>query len=129
MSKTTKIAGNPEVDPTLPKIELDLDGKSYSLCFTFGALAIAQKGLRSAGVECNLLLALDISHLDAERLPCLFYAALITHQPKMTVEKATELITMRTLDRIGGAVINAYMASLAEPSPEDVKPDPDQPEA
>jgi hypothetical protein len=129
MPKTVKIAGNPEIDPTMPKIELKLAGKSYFLVFSFGALAVAQKGLRDAGVECNLLHALDLTSIDPIRLPLLFYATLITHQPKMTIEQATTLVTMKTLGPIYEAVINAYGASLAEPSPEDAKSDPNQPDA
>lgn len=129
MAKTVKIAGNPEIDPTLPKIEIKLDGKSYFLCFTFGALALAQAHLKAAGIDCNLLHALDLTSVDPIRLPLLLYAALITHQPTMTVAEATALVTMKTLGPIYEGVIKAYGASLADPVTEDVKADPSQPDA
>jgi hypothetical protein len=128
MAKPVKIAGNPEVDPTLPKIEIKLGGDRYFLCFTFGALSLAQKNLRDIGVECNLLHALDLSTMDALRLVPLFYAALLSHQPKITLDKVTSLVTFRNMGMIFEGITQAYGASLAEPSPDDVKPDPDQPE-
>jgi hypothetical protein len=128
MAKTIKIAGNPEIDPTLPKIEMKLGKDTYYLAFTFGALALAQKNLRDIGVECNLLHALDLSTMDALRLVPLLYAAMLSHQPKITIDKVTALVTIRNLGAIFEKIAEAYGASLADPSDEDVKADPDQPE-
>jgi hypothetical protein len=127
MAKTVSIAGNPEIDPTLPKIEIKLGKETYFLCFTFGALALAQKNLRSVGVECNLLHALDLSSMDASQVVPLLYAALISHQPKITLDKVASLVTFKNLGMIFEGIAQAYGASLADPSPEDVKPDPNQP--
>ena len=128
MSKTLRIAGNPELDPTLPKVEIKLGKDTYFLCFNFGAFAIAQKHLRDNGVECNLLHALDLSSMDALRLVPLLYAALLTHQPKITLDKVASLVTMRNLGMIFEGIAQAYGASLALPSEDDVKADPAQPE-
>ncbi|MCU1251531.1 MAG: hypothetical protein JWQ49_4560 [Edaphobacter sp.] len=128
MAKPEKIAGNPEIDPTLPKIEIKLGKETFFLCFTFGALALAQKNLRSIGVDCNLLHALDLSSLDASQLVPLLYAAMISHQPKISVDKVISLVTIENLGLIFDGIAHAYGASLADPSPEDVKPDPNQPE-
>jgi hypothetical protein len=125
MSKTAR---KPAADPTLPHIEILLDGTKYDLCFTFGALALAQKQLRVQGIIVNLLHALDLSSLDAERVVPLLYAALITHQPDISIEAVAKLVTMRNLGNIFEGVAKAYGESLAEPSPEDVKPDPTKPE-
>src|ERR1700730_3720240 len=127
MSKAEKIAGNPEIDPTLPKLDINLGKEGVFLCFTFGALALAQKNLRSIGVDCNLLHALDLSGLDASQLVPLLYAALISHQPKISIDKVVSLVTIKNLGMIFDGIAHAYGASLADPSPEDVKPDPDQP--
>jgi hypothetical protein len=127
MSKTVKIAGNPEIDPTLPKVDIKLGSETYYLCFTFGALSLAQKNLRDIGVECNLLHALDLSSMDALRLVPLLYAALLSHQPKITLEKVATLVTFKNMGMIFEGLARAYGASLAETSPEDVKPDPEQP--
>jgi hypothetical protein len=128
MPKTVKIAGNPEIDPTLPKVAIKLGKETYYLCFTFGALSLAQKNLRDIGVECNLLHALDLSTMDALRLVPLLYAALLSHQPKITIDKVTALVTIKNLGMIFEGIAQAYGASLADPSPEDVKADPDQAE-
>jgi hypothetical protein len=128
MAKTERIAGNPEIDPTLPKIEIKLGKDSYFLCFTFGALALAQKNLRAIGIGCNLLHALDLSNLDASQLVPLLYAALISHQPKISIDKVISLVSIKNLGMIFEGIAQAYGASLAEPSPDDVKPDPSQAE-
>jgi hypothetical protein len=127
MAKNQRIAGNPEIDPTLPKIAIKLGNETYFLCFTFGALAMAEKNLRSVGIECNMLHALELSSTDAQRLVPVLYAALISHQPKITIDKVTSLVTIKNLGNIFEGIAKAYAASLAEPSADDVKPDPDQP--
>lgn len=124
MAKTVKISERPELDPTLPKTELKLGKQTYLLCFTFKALAVAQKNLRDIGVNVNLLHALDLSNVDAEKLVSLLYAALITHQPEITPLEVTGLVTFRNLGSIFDAIAQAYAASLADPSDEDGKADP-----
>lgn len=124
MTKTVKISNHPELDPTLPKTELKLGKQTYLLCFTFKALAVAQKNLRDIGVEVNLLHALDLSNMDAEKLVPLLYAALITHQPKITPLEVTALVTFKNLGSVFEALAAAYGASLADPSDEDAKADP-----
>jgi hypothetical protein len=122
-----KVARNPAVDPTLPKTDIKLDGKTYFMCFTFGALALAQSKLRAQGIVVNLLHALDLSSLDAERVVPLLYAALITHQPDISIEAVAKMVSMRNLGNIFEGIATAYAASLAEPTPEDAKPDPTKP--
>ena len=128
MSKTVKVAGNPAIDPTLPKIEIALGKETYYLCFTFGALAVAQKGLRDAGIDCNLLHALDLSNMDPLKLVPLLYAAMITHQPKISYETVNSLVTLKNMGSIFEGIAHAYGASLADHSDEDVKANPNQPE-
>lgn len=126
MSKALKIV---DIDPTLPKIELKLGKETYFLVFTFKALAAAQKGLRDIGVEVNLLHALDLSNVDAEKLVPLLYAALITHQPKITPLEVVELVTFKNMGRIFEAIAQAYGESLAEPSEDDKEGKKDPTEA
>lgn len=120
-------------DPTIPAVELQIGKDRYYLAFTFRALAIAQKSLRDVGVQCNLLHALDLSNLDAEKLVSLLFAALITHQPKITPEQVADLVTFRNMGLIFEKLAEAYGASLADPTTneagtEDAKPDPTQAE-
>ena len=98
MSKTLRIAGNPELDPTLPKVEIEAgQGQLLPVLQLPGAFAIAQKNLKdNAGVDCNLLHALDLSSMDAlQACSAALRAALLTHQPKITLEKAASLVTMQ----------------------------------
>ncbi len=121
-----KIAKNPAIDPTLPKVELILDGEPYYLCFNFGAFALAQAHFRKIGIECNLLHALDLSNMDATQLVPLLYAALITFKPGIPFEKVASLVTFRNIGSIFEGIAKAYAASLADP--EDKPSDPPQPE-
>lgn len=66
--------------------------------------------------------------MDALRLVPLLYAAMLSHQPKITIEKVTSLVTMKNMGKIFEGIALAYGASLADPSGEDVKADPDQAE-
>ncbi len=124
MSKVKTI----DIDPTLTRTEVKRGKNTFYLCFTFKALALAQKNLRSIGVECNLLHALDMTSMDAERLVPLLYAALLTHQPKITVDQVWELVTFRNLGLIFEGLAAAWQASLAEPSEEETKADPTEPD-
>jgi hypothetical protein len=130
MAKNHKIAGDASIDPTLPKVPLKLGKETYFLCFTFGALATAQKNLRDIGVNVNLLHALDLSDMDALKLVPLLYAAMLSHQPKITLDKVTSLVTLKNLGSIFTSIAQAYSDSLAEPSEEETeeKQDPLQPE-
>jgi hypothetical protein len=124
-----KIAGNPAIDPTLPKIEREFNGKKYYLCFTFGALAIAQKGLREAGSDCNILRSMDLSTPDATVFGPLLYASLVTFQPTITLAEAEVLIDLKNMGYVYESLVKAYVASMSEPEPDEKKSEnPDQPE-
>jgi hypothetical protein len=121
------VAGNPAIDPTLPKVELKLGNKTYFLCFTFKALALAQTILRNNGIDCNLLQSLDLTALQADRLVPLLYAGLITHMPEITLEEVFELVLFRNMHLVFEAVVLAYGASMAEPDPDAAPVDPTLP--
>jgi hypothetical protein len=87
-------------------------------------LSTAQLELKKIGVDVNLLQALDLTSMDALKLVPLFYASLLTHQPKITVDKATDLVTFKNMGVIFEGIAAAYGASLADPPEEDVKADP-----
>lgn len=128
MPKKLKVNDTPGTDPTLPRVEMKLGKETYYLAFSFKALATAEKNLREIGVKSNLLHALDLSNMDAEKFVPLLYAALITHQPDISPAKVANLVTFRNMGVIFEKLAEAYAASMAEPSPEDEQPDPDQPE-
>jgi hypothetical protein len=115
VAKSLKISEHPEHDSIIPGIDIKLGKANYKLAFTFAALSIAQRSLREAGVNCNLLKALDLTNLDAEKLVPLLYAGLITHQPKIQLEAVATLVTFRNLGSIFDGIVKAYSASMAEP--------------
>jgi hypothetical protein len=117
------IAKNPEVDPTLPKVELKLGRKTYYLCFTYGALTQAEAELRKLGVKTNMLKALDFETLDATTLSALLYAAILTHDPSITPESAAALIVFKNIGKIREALLYAFVASLADPVDEEASED------
>jgi|GEM_PF-2675222 len=113
-----KVAKNPAVDPTLPKVELKLGGQTYFLCFTFAGLALAEAKLRAQGIAANLLHALDLSSLDASTVAPLLFGAMVTHDPKITFDQVSALVTLRNVPAILQAITSAYEQSLAEPTEE-----------
>jgi hypothetical protein len=113
-----QIANNPELDPTLPKVELELDGKTYFLCFTFAALAHTEASLRKLGVTVNMLQALDFETLDATKLSAMLYAAMLTHDNSVTPDFASSLIHFRNIGKIREALLYALVASIADPTKE-----------
>jgi hypothetical protein len=125
MAKVT-VAKNPAIDPTLPKVPLKLGKETHYLCFDFAAFALAEARLRQAGVTVNLLHALDLSAMNAERVVPLLFASLVKHQPTITPEEVAKLVTFKNLGAIFEAIGKAYEASLAEPEP-DAKPNPIEP--
>jgi hypothetical protein len=112
------IANNPEIDPTMPKVELKLADKQYFLCFTYGSLIKAEAELRKLGVKVNMLKALDFETLDATTLSAVLYAAILTHDPSITPESVSSLITFKDIGKIRESLLYAFVASLAEPEEE-----------
>jgi hypothetical protein len=93
------------------------------------ALSIAERKLSDQGIKCNLLEALDLRSIGAERLPLVFFAALVKAQPSITYEQAKALVTMKTFGEIFTAVVDAFVASMAEPTAEKTPSDPTGPAA
>jgi hypothetical protein len=122
MSKKTKVAGNPALDATLPDVSIELGGETYHLCFDYAALSVAERKLSNAGIKVNLLEALELQSIGAERLPIVFFASLIKAQPSITFEEVKALVTMKTFLPIFQAVVDAFVASMAEPSGETADP-------
>jgi hypothetical protein len=123
MSKKLKVTGAPALDPTLPKVSLELAGETWQLCFDYAALAIAERKLAEAGEVVNMLLVMDIRYLGASRLPILFFASLVRCHPDITLAKVRSLCTMETFSVIYDGVVEAYLESC--PSLKEKKKDAD----
>lgn len=125
MRKKRKIAGS-EVDPTLPRIEIEIDGKTYRLCFDLAALAEAKAHFAKAGHKINVLQAL--SELDVDNLRVLFPCALHKFHPEIGFEEAQKLITYRTMFEMSGAVLATWAACMPKRQETEGKPqDPPKP--
>jgi hypothetical protein len=103
-------------DPALPAVELKLGKRILSLCFTYEAMALTEQEFRKLGQPINILHALDFDSLDASTLAALLYAALITHQPAITLAEIPALIKFRHIGKIRESLMLAFVASLAEPA-------------
>lgn len=99
-------------DPTLKFAKLKLGGEEYSLCYSFNAIAEAE---RVAG--CNLLIALEgLQNLSAIQLRGLLYAALTKAHPDISIERAGALIGIKSLGPITTALASAYSLSMEDPA-------------
>ena len=105
---SSRVAGKPGLDPTLPNVALILNGIERHLCYDFNAIVEAEK---STGV--NLLLA-AIEAQSATTLRGLLWAALRKEDPTLTIEQVGSWITMRNAPIIHQALITAWFGSIDE---------------
>jgi hypothetical protein len=99
-------------DPLVEFATLRIDGESYNLVYDFNAIAEAEKL-----AQCNLLhgiASLLASGATAMQLRGLLYAAMRKAHPKMTIDKAGELIRIDTMPDIYEALGEAYRNSMPE---------------
>lgn len=99
-------------NPTIPDVAIEVDGRSFRLCFDFQALAIAKAKMKAVGVYVNILKALDFREVDVDTLPALFFAAALRFQPDLSWENANKLITMQTCTGIFGGLAVAYRMAM-----------------
>jgi hypothetical protein len=111
------MAKKPVIDPTLPKVSLEITGNKYLLCFDFNAIATAEQltGL-------NLIRALRSDEWSALQLRALLYSALLKLQPGTTLEDAGALINIKTMAKVTNAIVEAFTES--HPEPEKAEADP-----
>jgi len=100
------------LDPTVPDVEVEIEGESYHLAFDMNGLALAKTKLRLAGVEANLLSSMNFQAIDVDTLPVLFFAALQRYHPKMSWADARKIITLQTAPGIFVGVRQAYIAAM-----------------
>jgi hypothetical protein len=104
--KQNKVANAPGLDPTLPDVSVEIKGIEYQLSFSFNAVVLAEK---ATGI--NLLTSI-VSDITATSLLGLFWAALITDKPSITIEEAGNLITPQNVGTIRAALITAWFGSV-----------------
>jgi hypothetical protein len=125
MSKKNKVSGIPGADPTLPRVPLKLGGNTYYLCFSWNALAKAEE---LTGM--NLLRCFDLSNVNARSLRALIFAAMLKHQPEITLEEVGDLLGIADSQAAFDALLKSWAESMPKPEkPEEGEENPPQPAA
>jgi hypothetical protein len=104
------------IHPTSRTRSIELDGKHYTLEFTFLGYA-AMKEL--TGI--SLINAWDPSAMDAKEIACLLYSGLRKHHTNIELEFCFDSLRGENFGDVYSALLNAYTASLPKPK-EDANP-------
>jgi hypothetical protein len=115
MAKKNKVAPTTVTASTAPdvsRIPVEIDGKTYDLCFEFVELAAAERLFRSQGHKLNLLIALPELTLESVRevFPC----AAHKFHPELTWDQAQALVTMQSVYPIATAILLAWNGAAAK---------------
>lgn len=97
-----------------PIVELNLDNVVYRLTFDFRAVADAEEAVNESRVgagRVNLLVGMLM--MTAATVPPLFWAALSTHHPEITLDDAGALVSPENVIQVVNALSKVYC--LAEP--------------
>jgi hypothetical protein len=108
------------VDPTLPFTEIEIEGKTYKMCFDLAALALAEDRLIAAGHDANLLMAMV--QLSFSRTRILFAVSLQVYQPELDYEVSKTWVNDKNLTAIVLAISEAWRINA--PDPEKAPADP-----
>ena len=109
---TTEAAAGSEPLPSwsdLPFYPIDLDGKSYKLCFDLRELAKAEQELRREGHGVDLLLALNVGALNLDAVETLFAATVRTFHPELKYDDAVALVTLSSVYHIATVILEALV--------------------
>jgi|ERR1035441_6529830 hypothetical protein len=123
MATKKSVAGSAS-DPLIQYSHLTVDGKEYSLAFSFNSIAEAERI-----ASCNLLAGAtcvwnnlgDADKQGALMLRGLLYAALSVAHPGITLQEAGKLIRIENITDIVTALREAYLASIPEPKDDEPK--------
>jgi hypothetical protein len=93
------------------KMPVEINGKTYDLCFGFNELAEAERFYQSQGHRFHLLFALP--QLTLESLQVVLPCALRAHHPELNWEQARGMVTLLSAAPIALAVVAALDAGTA----------------
>lgn len=122
MKKKREIVGT-VADPTLPKTPVEIDGKTYNLCFDLLALAEAEAAINRELIRetpprrVNLLLAMP--NQDLMSVTIMFAGAVRTFHPEFSFKEAQKLLRMDNIWPVAVAVREAWIRSAPEEKPAD----------
>jgi hypothetical protein len=109
--KRKKTPSSPTVEsqstqPDLSRIPVEIEGKTFNLCFEFAALAEAERFFQRQGHRVNLILALP--NLSLESVREVFPCAARKYHPELSWEQAQALVTMQSVYPIATAIVQAW---------------------
>ena len=104
-------------NPTVPFTEVDVNGKTFKMCFDYGAIALAEAKFRSEGHRETYLLIAAPEPEVVQNLKFLFACSLQPHHPEIGYEEACALVTPRTQQSIYLAFKKAWEEAMPEPNP------------
>jgi hypothetical protein len=111
MAKHRKIA-NTVADQALAKTPIEIDGRTFNLCFDLGALAEAEMHFNQQGHDVNLLRALPQLNLSNVRI--VFPCAAHKFQPSLGFKEGQSLITLQNVYSVAAAIAGAWKAAVPE---------------
>jgi len=99
----------------LEKTSIEINGKTYFLCFDLRELSKAEQFYRRQGHDVNLLIALSEFTLAGTRdaFPCLLHA----FHPELTWDQAQELFSLDVAYKLGGIIAEVMQKALGKPAP------------
>ena len=103
-------------NPVAPSTDVTLDGHTYSLRWDFEAIAQAEE-LTDRPLLTGISQA-DWTKPRINLVRAMFFACARPNHPDITLEKASKLVTAKTLTEIWLAVIAAWSAGIAGPNEE-----------
>jgi hypothetical protein len=126
MAKQRKTA-NTQADPTLKTVPLEIQGKTYTLCFDLGSLAEAEMHFRRAGEDVNLLGALSSLSLSSVRI--LFPCAIRKFHPEISFAEAQAILdaNMPAVFSVATMLVVTWKAAMPDASAEALTETPTQP--
>jgi hypothetical protein len=116
---------NTAADPLLPRTPIEIDGKTYYLCFDYRALREAEYEYRLRGHHANLLA--NFRDFSFESVSSVFPCALHRFHPEITWEKAQAMVDLGTVFSIGEAILAAWQAAMPKPVTTEEAPPPNPP--
>jgi hypothetical protein len=119
-------------DPMLPRTPIEIDGKTYNMCFDFGAILEAESAYAREGHQANLLV--NFRNFSFYGVRMVFPCAVRTFHPELTWDQARALVNMGNVFDIGNAIFEAWNAAQVKKEPakeetEEESPAPNPPDA
>lgn len=103
-------------DPALPFTPIKINGKTYKMVFTFGALALAEEKLIAKGFDVNLLVAMIRRTFSTTRT--LFAASLYAYHPEVDFSEAQDWVTQDNIVEILIAIDKSWNKSMPDAEPD-----------